>query len=150
MSDLTQVRSGPQPYCVFKAGDMTFGVEASRVMEVVRGGRVTPAPLAPREVMGLMNLRGQVLTVLGLAHRLGFKPELPPRPILLIIKTPGDPVSLWVEELGDVVELEEAGLQEPPANLPGEVKRLIRGAFPLGGSWMLALRLEAALEVEIN
>lgn len=129
---------------------MTFGVEASRVMEVVRGGRVTPAPLAPREVMGLMNLRGQVLTVLGLAHRLGFKPELPPRPILLIIKTPGDPVSLWVEELGDVVELEEAGLQEPPANLPGEVKRLIRGAFPLGGSWMLALRLEAALEVEIN
>ena len=150
MTTSSQAPAGLQIYCLFKAGDMTFGVEASRVMEVVRGGRVTPAPLAPREVMGLMNLRGQVLTVLGLAHRLGFKPELPPRPILLILRTPGDPVSLWVEELGDVVETDEGRLQEPPANLPTEVRRLVRGAFPVGGGWMLALRVEAALEVENN
>ena len=140
--------NGPQPFCLFKAGDMTFGIEALNVAEVVRGGAVTSVPLAHPEVKGLMNLRGQGLTVIGLNHRLGIGTKTPSRPAHLVLKMPGEPVSLMVDELGDVVEMDPERFQEPPSTVPSQVRRLIRGACPWGGGLVLALRLEEVLRLD--
>jgi purine-binding chemotaxis protein CheW len=62
-----------EQYCTFELGDLLLGIEVSRVQEVLRGLPVTPVPLAPAEVTGLMNLRGQIVLVIDLRRRLDME-----------------------------------------------------------------------------
>jgi purine-binding chemotaxis protein CheW len=140
--------TGPEPFCLFRAGGMTFGIEASKVAEVVRGSAITPVPLADPEIRGLMNLRGQVVTVISLSRRLGSEGNPPPGPVQLILRTPGELLSLLVDEAGDVVLIDPGQFQDPPATVAPEVRRLIRGAYPAAGGLVLALRLEEALRLK--
>ena len=50
-------------FCSFRLERHSFGIEVSRVQEVLRAARMTPVPLAPAGLAGLINLRGQVVTV---------------------------------------------------------------------------------------
>jgi hypothetical protein len=63
-------------FCTFYLDKLMFGVELKKVQEVIRYLEITPIPLAPRIVSGLMNLRGQIVTGLDLRRRL----DLPDRP----------------------------------------------------------------------
>ncbi len=64
----------------FHVGKYLFGVDVSLVQEVVRLQQMTPVPLAPPEIAGLINLRGEVLTALDLRVRLGLPPAAGVRP----------------------------------------------------------------------
>jgi len=57
-------------FCTFYLDKLMFGVELKKVQEVIRYLEITPIPLAPRIISGLMNLRGQIVTGLDLRRRL--------------------------------------------------------------------------------
>ena len=67
--------SGPKQFCSFWLGDRMFGVAVERVQEVLRYMEMTPIPLAPRRIAGLINLRGRILTVIDLRRRFGMESE---------------------------------------------------------------------------
>ena len=65
-------------FCTFNLNQLWFGIPVERVQEVIASPAVTPVPLAPRAVAGLINLRGQIVTVIDPRRRLGCENRQPP------------------------------------------------------------------------
>jgi purine-binding chemotaxis protein CheW len=135
-----------QQFCTFFLNGLLFGIEVQKVQEVIRFQETTRVPLAPKVVGGLINLRGQIVTALDLRTRL----ELPERtekqvPMNVVIRTDEGAVSLLVDEIGDVVEVEQNDFEQPPDTLAGTARELIRGAFKLKNRLLLLLDTERAV-----
>jgi purine-binding chemotaxis protein CheW len=135
-------------YATFEVADQLFGLEVGRVQEVLSFSEYTPVPHAPAHVGGLFNLRGQVIAALDLRVRLGLTPtDLTDGAMNVIVRTEDEPVSLLVDRIGDVVELDDNTAEPPPDTLTGPVRDLIVATFPLANRLMLALDARAAVKV---
>jgi purine-binding chemotaxis protein CheW len=126
-------------------GDL-YGVEVEHVQEVLKSQGLTRVPLAPPAVAGLINLRGQVVTAIELRERLGR----PPRPegtdaVVIVVRLHGEAVSLLVDSIADVVDVEAKDFEAPPDTLDGQARELIRGAYKLDGKLLLALDVQKAV-----
>jgi purine-binding chemotaxis protein CheW len=126
-------------------GDL-YGVEVAHVQEVLKSQGLTRVPLAPNAVAGLINLRGQVVTAIELRERLGR----PPRPegtdaVVIVVRLHGEAVSLLVDQIADVVDVDAADFETPPDTLDGQARELIRGAYKLSGQLLLALDVQKAV-----
>ncbi len=126
-------------YCTFTLDDYHFGVPVEHVREVLRYQPMTSVPLAPREVRGLINRRGQIVTVIDLRRRLGLPDLNPPRGTNVFVQLGDELVSLLVDEIGVVQAVEESQFEPPPATLRGAGKELITGAYKLADKLLLVL-----------
>ncbi len=63
-----------EDYVTFRVGDQLFGIPVLRVQDILQPDRIAAAPLAPAEVQGSINLRGRIVTVIGVRVRLGLPP----------------------------------------------------------------------------
>ncbi|MGA8272711.1 MAG: chemotaxis protein CheW [Candidatus Sulfotelmatobacter sp.] len=138
-------------FCTFYLEKLLFGVELKTVQEVIRSLEVTSVPLAPQVVSGLINLRGQIVTAVDLRRRL----ELAPRAagvaaMNVVVRSDDGAVSLLVDEIGDVVEVEEASFERPPETLRGAVREMITGVHKLNDRLMLVLDTQKACEMTVD
>jgi purine-binding chemotaxis protein CheW len=128
--------------------DLFFGVEVEKVQEVIRYQEMTRIPLAPEVIAGLINLRGQIVTAIDLRRQL----ELDCRngedlPMNVVIRREEGPISLLVDEIGDVVEVEEDSFESPPDTLDSRHKDFLRGVYKLKHKLLLLLDTERAVSV---
>jgi purine-binding chemotaxis protein CheW len=135
----------------FRVADELFGVAVEDVQEVTRYHETTPVPLADEAVRGLMNLRGQVVTVVDLRHRLGY----PPAPdatssVNLVVRGDGGSVSLLVDAVEGFRDVRDDELAERPATVQGPARDLVLGAYQLDDELLLALDLQRAIDVEAH
>jgi purine-binding chemotaxis protein CheW len=126
-------------------GDL-YGVEVEHVQEVLRSQSITRVPLAPPAVAGLINLRGQVVTAIELRERLG-RPARPAgtEAVVIVVRLHGEAVSLLVDSIADVVDVDVRDFEAPPDTLDGAARELIRGAYKLDGHLLLALDVNRAV-----
>jgi purine-binding chemotaxis protein CheW len=137
--------SRTQQFCTFFLGPLFLGVEVERVQEVIRFQKMTAVPLAPKEVSGLINLRGQIVAALDLRRRLGLSErEAGRQPMNVVIRSEDGAVSLLVDEIGDVLEVTEESFERPPDTLVGEARQLVRGVHKLKNQLLLILDTERA------
>ena len=134
--------------CTFYLDDMLFGIDVDAVQEVLRFQAMTPVPLAPSVVAGLINLRGQIVTALDMRRRL----ELPERPAELlpanvVLRSSAVGASLLVDAIGEVVEVDDETFEPPPETTRGVARELILGAYKLPGKLLLLLDLRKTLEI---
>jgi len=133
-------------YTTFEVANQLFGVDVAKVVEVLRFSEYTRVPLADKSVGGLINLRGQVMAAVDLGVRLGLEPRDMTKPSMnVIVNEEGEPISLLVDKIGDVVELQEDTFEPPPDTLAGPLRELIIGAFKLDSRLMLALDAKRAV-----
>lgn len=138
-------------YATFEVADQLFGLEVSQVQEVLSFSEYTPVPLAPAYVGGLFNLRGQVIAALDLRVRLGLaRKELTGNAMNVIVRSEDESVSLLVDRIGDVVEVDASTAEPPPDTLTGPVRDLIVATFPLADRLMLALDASSAVRAGDN
>jgi len=135
-------------FCTFYLDKLLFGVELKGVQEVIRSLEMTKVPLAPAVVSGLINLRGQIVTAVDLRRRL----ELGPPPANLsarnvVVRSEDGAVSLLVDEIGDVVEVEETSFEPPPETLRGSVRAMILGVHKLNDRLLHVLDIEKACQM---
>lgn len=131
--------------CTFFLDDLCFGVDVQQVQEVIRCQQMTPVPLAPPVISGLINLRGQIVTAVDLRRRLALPDRSSGRqPINVVVRTDEGVVSLLVDEIGDVQHVREEDFERPPETLRGEARNLIRGAYKLDGRLLLLLDTKQA------
>ena len=137
-----------RPYCTFQVDGLWLGVDVLEVQEVIRHGTSTRVPTAPPDVQGLINLRGQIVTVLDLRGRLGLGPPSPifEHPMNVVVRAPGGAVGLVVDEMGDVLEVDEAALVRPPETIPEAVRRLASGLYPSDGRSLLVLDITKVVD----
>lgn len=130
----------------FRLDARTYGIDVVRVQEVLRNQPRTRVPLAPSTVAGLINLRGQVVTAVDLRERL----ELPRRaegvqPMVVVVRVGDEPISLLVDSIGDVVDVQDDEFEPPPETLVGPARDVILGAYKLDGLLLLALDVDLAV-----
>ena len=154
-------------FATFRLGDGLFGVDVLLVREINQQMDITPAPLASSWVRGLINLRGQVVTVFDLRVRLGMPAEETTEAShILILKTEAelallrarennaalrtceDMIGLLVDDIGDVVEMDESEIEPPPANAGGVEGRFVQGVVKLEGELMLVLKIQEVLALD--
>jgi purine-binding chemotaxis protein CheW len=135
-----------QQFSTFSVADHFFGIEVVSVQEVIRHQEMTPVPLAPPEISGLINLRGQIVTAIDLRRRLALPDRDAGRlPMNVVVRTDDASVSLLVDEIGDVLEVDEDTFERPPETLEGVARSLIRGAYKLEGRLLLVLDTERVM-----
>lgn len=127
-------------YCTFRLGSLFFGVEVTKVQEVIRYQEMTPIPLAQRTVSGLINLRGQIVTAIDLRRVLEFEDRpADERPMNVVIRTDEGAVSLLVDRIGDVMHVESDSFERVPDTVTGVARDLILGAYKLPDTLLLVL-----------
>jgi len=129
-------------FSTFFVSRRLYGIDVTRVQEVVRPMAMTPVPLAPPYVTGLINLRGQVTTAIGLRQLFGLKDQAPDEFMNVVCKVDGALVSLQADEIGDVVEVLTADFEATPQTVPQEVRRFMAGIYKVSGSLLSILDIE--------
>lgn len=139
-----------QRFCTFFLNHIFFGVEVDRVQEVIRYQEMTRIPLAPPEIRGLINLRGQIVIAIDLRCRLSFMERLPGQlPMNVVIRNAEGAVSFLVDEIGDVLEVDETTFELPPPTLTGVARELIYGAYKLNEQLLLVLDVDKTMDLAV-
>lgn len=135
----------PAQFCTFALDGHLFGVPVNAVQEVLKQQVTTPVPLAAPEICGLLNLRGQIVTVVDLRVKLGLPARSSERAINVVVRTAEGVVSLLVDQIGDVLEPAESSFEAPPDTVPASVRALISAVCKLDDRLMLVLDTELAV-----
>ena len=131
-------------YCTFFVNNLLFGLELLKVQEILSDYQVTPVPLAPKTVAGLVNHRGQIATVIDLRKCFGFPDSACSTAGPMHIACGKDePVGLLVDRINDVLSVNFNDFEPAPNNLHGSARDLIEGAYKLADRLLLPLRLES-------
>jgi purine-binding chemotaxis protein CheW len=134
--------------CTFFLDGNFFGVPVQQVQEVIRYQEMTRVPLVPPVIRGLINLRGQIVTAIDLRRRLGMTERPADQlPMNVVVRTDDGALSLLVDEIGDVIEVEDKTLEQPPETLKGMSREMIRGVHKLPERLLLVLDTARAVNV---
>ncbi|MBF0119827.1 MAG: chemotaxis protein CheW [Desulfobacterales bacterium] len=132
-------------FVTFKIDDNLLGINILNVREINKVLDATPVQHSPNYVWGLVNLRGQTVTVFDLGIRLGLEQR-----ILnidshnIILKK--DSVGFLVDNIGDVIEIEEERIEPPPANIEGIQSKYIEGIAKLDNELLIILSADKIIE----
>jgi len=145
---------------LFALGGESYAFPLEQVREVVKPGPITPVPSIPEHILGVMNLRGEILpvldlkrlmgvgmgTVLDLKRLMGVGMGTPDREgRIIVVKAPGMSVGFLADSVEDAIEVK--GAMEPPlATLPERQVRYLRGQVTHGGLLVGVLNPETLLE----
>lgn len=134
--------------CTFLLDGNLFGVDALSVQEVIRYQEMTRVPLTPSCFAGLINLRGQIVSAIDMRQRL----DMPPRPsgalpMNVVIRGDEGPISLLVDQIGDVIEVDQETFEPPPETLRDPARQLVDGAYKLQQKLLLLLNFTSAARI---
>jgi purine-binding chemotaxis protein CheW len=134
----------------FKLAGQLFGIEVSHVREINRNVEYTPIPLAPDKIVGLFNMRGQIVTLINLAKTLGYNNCMDNgRSICIILKSSSNSpnqLGFLIEASGDVIDVQEDMCELPPANIGGDATRYIKTVVRLASELMMVIDPESLFE----
>lgn len=138
-----------QPYIeltTFNIGDACCGINILNVQEINKLTQVTPVPLAPEYVKGILNLRGQIITVMDVGKRLGLTSQCETKyQRNIVVRFKNEFIGLLVDSIGDVFQTENKNIEKPPANLVGLQSQFIEGVFITDNRLISILNLTALL-----
>ena len=138
--------SQKRQYTSCGVGDLLVGFPIECVQEVTGAAELTPVPLASPFISGLLNLRGEIVTAIDLRKCLhaGDRPAAQ-TPLQLILRDGDDSVSLLIDDVGDVVDVDEADAVPAPVHLSEHLRGLITQVYPFGRRLLLVLDASAVL-----
>ena len=138
-------------YCTFEVGGLMFGIQVDRVREVVRNLRPTPVPLAPAGVVGLLNLRGQIVTAIDVRDRLHLSRQVEGREQVNVILKAGDELmSLVVDNEGQVIDLSAEEEEDVPETINPAIRSLVEGAYQLDDELLLILNADGIIALSAS
>lgn len=142
-------------FCTFFLDQIYFGIDIEAIQEIIRDRPITRVPLAPSDIRGLIDLRGQIIPVVDLQHRLGIETEVSSLSTdrnvdedgeyNIVIRIANEIVSLRVDNIGDIIELADADLEPPIATLQENIRNFLQGVYKLDRNFLLVLDPEKVL-----
>ena len=139
-----------QQVCTFYLGNECYGIEVESVQEVIANEMLTRIPLAPPAVVGLMNIRGQIISAISVrrAMRMESDHDLTESTIL-VIRRGGLEVGMLVDRIGDIIEVMPEQVEQAPDTVGETIREFISGVVSLEGELLLILDLEHLLNDEL-
>ncbi|MEM8944608.1 MAG: chemotaxis protein CheW [Planctomycetota bacterium] len=135
-----------EQYATFHVGNLLLGVDIRQVQEINRQLDVTAVPQAPECVRGVINLRGEVTTVIDLRTILGLEQtEVTRSSRNLIVNSEGESVGFLVDSISDILSLSSDQISPPPTNIKGVQGKYFLGVHTLDSEILVLLNVEEAL-----
>jgi purine-binding chemotaxis protein CheW len=152
-------------YSSFYLGESLFGIDILLVREINRTIDLTPVDLASESIRGLINLRGQLVTIFDLGIQLGKgKTSLSKKSRCMVLKTSSeisayhhagllndtssdDMVGLLVDRIGDILSVDVNDIDNPPANVAGVERKFIHGIVKLETELLIILKVSELLSI---
>ncbi len=131
MNALSEVVEDPViQWVTFRLDGETYGINVMQVQEVLRMTEVAPVPGAPDYVVGIINLRGNVVTVIDTRKRFGLMPKDPDDATrIVIIESDSNIVGILVDSVAEVVNLRGSQIETAPNVGNEESSKYIQGVF---------------------
>jgi purine-binding chemotaxis protein CheW len=138
-----------QEYVTITVADQMFGLPIDKVHDVFIPSALTPVPLAPPEIVGLLNLRGRVVTAMCLRRRLGL-PDRASRAgeMAVGLDHQGEAYGLLVDAVGEVMRLAPEACEPNPVHMDARWLKLSRGVHRLDHKLLIILDVESVLSLE--
>lgn len=136
-------------WVTFRLAGETYGINVMQVQEVLRYSEIAPVPGAPSYVLGIINLRGNVVTVIDTRHRFGLEPgEINDNSRIVIIEAEGHVVGILVDSVSEVVYLRQSEIETAPNVGNDESAKFIQGVCHKNGELLILIELNKLLTDE--
>ena len=133
----------------FYVGDALCGMDILKVQEINKLMEMTKVPQAPGYVTGILNLRGQIVTIVDLGKKLGLgETDLGNDPRNIIVNAPGEHIGLLVRQISDVVMADPDKIEPAPANMSGIQGKFFTGVYKTENKLIGILNVEEVLKLE--
>ncbi|BCE01883.1 chemotaxis protein CheW [Marinicellulosiphila megalodicopiae] len=133
-------------WVTFRLDNETYGINVMQVQEVLRYTEIAPVPGAPNYVMGIINLRGNVVTVIDTRERFGLpSQELSDNTRIVIIETDEQVVGILVDAVAEVVYLRQSEIELAPNVGNDESAKFIQGVCHKNDELLILVELEKLL-----
>lgn len=138
-----------EDYVTFTIAKQLFGIPVLQVQDVLAGGEITCIPLAPKEIAGVLNLRGRIVTAIDVRLRLG----LPARKrrdddMSIVVEQGGELYSLRVDEVGEVLNLDPNAFGRNPPTLDPKFREFSSGIYRLKERLLVVLDVDRLLDYD--
>lgn len=143
----TETSRSDAEFVTFFAGGQSFSLDITHVREIRRWTTVTPLPHAPKEVLGVMNLRGSVIPIYDLSARFGLGPtQENPRNVVVVATIDTQTVGLLVEAVSEILSVDRAQIQDTPDIRSETTKQSITGVIPMEEGMTRVIDLAAVIQ----
>ena len=141
--------TGELEFSTFRIGGLLMGIDIRHVQEINRFKGITPVPHAPENVRGVINLRGEVVTVIDLRTTLQMAPaENSKKNHIVIVNINEESIGLLVDKIADVIITTAAEIEPPPANVSGVDSKYLSGVCKLKSELLVILDVEEIFATE--
>ena len=125
-----------------------FGLPIVRVQDVFIPERLTRVPLAPPEIVGVLNLRGRIVTLIDLRRRFGLGERKEGQDVMAIgVESRGESYGLLIDRVGEVVELEGVAREPNPVNLDQRLAQMSSGIYRLDDQLLIVVDVDRVLDI---
>ncbi|MGS2720451.1 chemotaxis protein CheW [Paraglaciecola aestuariivivens] len=133
-------------WVTYKLGDETYGINVMQVQEVLRYTEIAPVPGAPDYVLGIINLRGNVVTVIDTRSRFGLpSSDISDSTRIVIIESEDQVVGILVDSVAEVVYLRSSEIDSAPNVGTEESAKFIQGVSNRDGELLILVDLNKLL-----
>ncbi len=133
-------------WVTFHLAGETYGVNVMQVQEVLRYTEIAPVPGAPLYVLGIINLRGNVVTVIDTRNRFGLEPgEITDNTRIVIIEAEKHVVGILVDSVAEVVYLRQSEIETAPSVGTDDSAKFIQGVCHKNGELLILIELNKLL-----
>ncbi|MGR5066223.1 chemotaxis protein CheW [Photobacterium sp. DNB22_13_2] len=133
-------------WVTFQLEDETYGINVMQVREVLRYSEIAPVPGAPDYVLGIINLRGNVVTVIDTRSRFGLMPgEISDNTRIVIIEAEKQVIGILVDSVAEVVYLRSSEVDSTPSVGTEESAKFIQGVSNRDGQLLILVDLNKLL-----
>ena len=130
-------------WVTFHLAGETYGVNVMQMQEVLRYTEIAPVPGAPHYVIGIINLRGNVVTVIDTRNRFGLSPgELTDNTRIVIIEAEKNVVGILVDSVAEVVYLRQSEIETAPNVGNDESAKFIQGVCHKNNELLILIELD--------
>lgn len=122
-----------------------YGIDVMKVQEVTRPLQITLMQTAPSFIKGVINLRGQIATAVGLRELFGLRNDDSIKKMTVVCKIEDVLLSLQVDNIGDVLEVQEKDFEPTPMTIPAEIRNYMSGIYKTDEGILSVISLDSVL-----
>jgi purine-binding chemotaxis protein CheW len=142
--------SDAEAFVTFTVAGQMFGVPVIRVQDILTPDAIAPVPGSPKQVRGLINLRGRIVTVIDMRTHLSLpKAEASQGGMCVTVEARGDFYTLFVDSVGDVITLPSNLREGNPATLDAVWRDVADAVYRTDQGLLVALNVDRLLAIDV-
>ncbi|PIP89906.1 MAG: chemotaxis protein CheW [Bdellovibrionales bacterium CG12_big_fil_rev_8_21_14_0_65_38_15] len=135
----------PRQFSTFVVDGQLYGIDVMKVQEVTKPLAMTKMKSAPAVVRGLINLRGQIATAIDLNELFEITSDKSDEQMTIVCKSEDILISLLVDTIGDVIEVENERFEKVPITIPTTISIFMKGVYKTENGILSILCLDTIL-----